>query len=76
MKLRVEKKLNLHLLHLLSKSFLKKLSGKCFVFVLELNKKSIACLKFNSAKTALLGKVYSLKPLCPIKVKTKFALQS
>ena len=41
-----------------------KLSGTGFVFVLALNKKISALLKFDSVKSALLGKIYSLKPLC------------
>ena len=66
-KIKGRKKVHLLLLHLLSKSFPKKHSGKGFIFVLALNKKkSSALLKFYSAKTALLGKIYSLKPLCDI----------
>ena len=57
------KKVYLLLGPLLSKSFPNNLSGTGFVFVLALNKKSSALLKFDSAKTALLGKIYSLKPL-------------
>ena len=62
-KIRGRKKVYLLLGHLLSKSFPNNLSGICFVFVLALNKKNSALLKFDSAKTALLGKIYSLKPL-------------
>ena len=57
------KKVYILLVHLLCKSFSKKLSGTDFVFVLALNKKSRAILKFDGAKTAILGKIYSLKPL-------------
>ena len=40
------------------------LSGTGFVFALALNnKKSRALLKFDIAKTTLLGKIYSLKPM-------------
>ena len=60
------KKVYLLLVHLLSKSFPNELSGTGFVFVLALNKKSSALLKFDSAKTALLGQIYSLKPLCVV----------
>ena len=58
------KKVYLLLRHLLSKSFPNNLSGTGFVFVLALNKKNSALLKIDSAKTALLGKIYSLKPVC------------
>ena len=52
------------LLHLLFKSSPNRLSQTGFVFVLALKKKSSALLKFDGAKTALLGRIYSLKPLC------------
>ena len=54
------------MLHLLFKSSPNKLSGAGSVFVLALNnkKKHSALLKFDSAKTALLGRIDSLKPLC------------
>ena len=63
-KLSVEK--NILLLHHIFNSSPNKLSGTGFVFVLAINKKSSAFLKFDSAKSALLGKIYSLKPLCYI----------
>ena len=66
-KIKGRKKVDFLLLHLQSKSFPNKLSGTGFVFVLALNKKSSPLLKFDSAKTALLGKIYSLKPLCTVK---------
>ena len=59
-----DKKVYILLLHLLSKSFPNKLLETVFVFVLAYKKKSSTLLKFNSAKTALFGKIYSLKPLC------------
>ena len=58
------KKVFLLLGPLLSKSFPNKLSGIGFVFCSSIKpKKSSTLLKFDSAKTALLGKIYSLKPL-------------
>ena len=52
--------------HLLSKGFPINLSGTGFV--LAINKKSSELLKFDGAKTALLGKISSLKPLCHVNI--------
>ena len=49
--------------HLLLKISPNKLTGTGFAFVLALKKNS-ALLMFDSAKTDLLGRIYSLKPLC------------
>ena len=53
------------LLHLLLKSSPIKVLGTRFVFVLAVNKKN-ALLMFDSAKSALVCKIYSLKPLWKI----------
>ena len=63
-KIKCGPKYYLLLLHLLFKSSVIKLSGTGFVFVLVLNIKRSQLLKSDSAKTAILGKISSLKPLC------------